>query len=65
MNLEMAVTEKMLRIAIELQPGRLPGPERRAEVTTEGAWVAADSAHRDRGAQLTGRGSGVAIHRSR
>jgi pyridoxine 5-phosphate synthase len=46
MNLEMAVTEEMLRIAIEVQPAdACLVPERRAEVTTEGGLeVATDTA---------------------
>ena len=37
MNLEMAATDADVEFACALQPGRLlPGPERRAELTTEG-----------------------------
>ncbi|HUL18774.1 MAG TPA: pyridoxine 5'-phosphate synthase, partial [Steroidobacteraceae bacterium] len=64
MNLEMAVTEEMVRIALEVQPADVClVPERRAEVTTEGGLdVAADSARITAAvAQLTRAGIRVSL----
>ena len=64
MNLEMAVTEEMLRIALEVQPADVClVPERRAEVTTEGGLdVAADCARITAAvAQLTRAGIRVSL----
>ncbi len=44
MNLEMAVTEEMLAIAVETEPHFCCLVPKNAEVTTEGGWMWPDSA---------------------
>jgi pyridoxine 5-phosphate synthase len=64
MNLEMAVTEEMVRIAAEVRPDDCCFvPERRQEVTTEGGLdVAAQEARmKDATGKLAGRGIRVAL----
>ena len=64
MNLEMAVTEEMLRIAAEVRPADCCFvPERRQEVTTEGGLDAAgqESRMKDATAVLVGAGIRVSL----
>jgi pyridoxine 5-phosphate synthase len=64
MNLEMAVTEEMVRIACEVRPADVClVPERRAEVTTEGGLDVAGAAPRIRAAvaKLAAAGSRVSL----
>jgi len=64
MNLEMAVTEEMLRIACEVRPADVClVPERRAEVTTEGGLDVAGAVGRIRAAvaALSAAGSRVSL----
>jgi pyridoxine 5-phosphate synthase len=64
MNLEMAVTEEMVRIACEVRPADVClVPERRAEVTTEGGLDVAAAAARIRAAvaELSAAGSRVSL----
>ena len=64
MNLELAVTDEMLRIAADLRPSDCClVPERRAEITTEGGLdVAADATRlREACAELKGAGVRVAL----
>ncbi len=62
MNLEMAVTEEMLRIAAEVRPSDCClVPERRAEVTTEGGLDVAGDASRLRDACAVLRQAGIRV----
>jgi len=62
MNLEMAVTEEMLRIAAEVRPADCClVPERRAEVTTEGGLDVAADATRMRAACAQLKRAGVRV----
>ncbi len=62
MNLEMAVTEEMLRIAAEVRPEDCClVPERRAEVTTEGGLDVAGDASRVRDACTALRQAGIRV----
>jgi pyridoxine 5-phosphate synthase len=62
MNLEMAVTEEMLRIAAEVAPQDVClVPERRAEVTTEGGLDVAGDATRLREAVAELKRSGIRV----
>jgi pyridoxine 5-phosphate synthase len=62
MNLEMAVTEEMLRIAAELRPADCClVPERRAEITTEGGLDVAGDAARMRDAVAALKRAGIRV----
>jgi pyridoxine 5-phosphate synthase len=62
MNLEMAVTEEMLRIAADVRPQDVClVPERRAEVTTEGGLDVAGDATRLREAVAVLKKSGIRV----
>ena len=62
MNLEMAVTEEMLRIAAEVRPADCClVPERRAEITTEGGLDVAGDATRMRDAVAELKRAGIRV----
>ncbi|MGB9329357.1 MAG: pyridoxine 5'-phosphate synthase [Steroidobacteraceae bacterium] len=62
MNLEMAVTEEMLRIAAEVRPADCClVPERRAEITTEGGLDVAGDATRMRDAVTELKRAGIRV----
>jgi pyridoxine 5-phosphate synthase len=62
MNLEMAVTEEMLRIAAEVRPADCClVPERRAEITTEGGLDVAGDATRVRDAVTELKRAGIRV----
>jgi pyridoxine 5-phosphate synthase len=62
MNLEMAVTEEMLRIAAEVRPADCClVPERRAEITTEGGLDVAGDATRIRDAVMQLKRAGIRV----
>ncbi len=62
MNLEMAVTEELLRIAAEVRPADCClVPERRAELTTEGGLEVAGDATRLRDAVAQLKGAGIRV----
>ena len=62
MNLEMAVTEEMLRIAAEVRPADCClVPERRAEITTEGGLDVAGDATRVRDAVMQLKRAGIRV----
>ena len=62
MNLEMAVTEEMLAIAVELRPADCClVPEKRAELTTEGGLDVAAQAARVSGACATLAAAGIRV----